>query len=98
MYKKIKVILNKHYPKELVDKILESHNEIKENYLLGRHKSSELEGGFFVEAVRRVIELELFNAYIKLKENLKPLNDQEVRRYENGKGNESFLDYIYLEC
>jgi hypothetical protein len=51
----IKTVLSAKYPEALVDELLKSYNDLKENYKLGRFKPSELEGGFFVEVVRRII-------------------------------------------
>ena len=40
----------------LVDQLLRAHSELKNNYYLGKHKTSELEGGHFAEVVIRVLQ------------------------------------------
>lgn len=40
----------------LVDRLLESYVELKQNYYLGKHKPSELDGGHFVEVVIRILQ------------------------------------------
>lgn len=42
----------------LVDSLLDSYKEIKENFFLERHEPAELNGGKFVEACYRIIEQE----------------------------------------
>lgn len=82
------------YPDDVVGELLDSYFNIKENFYLQRFKSSELEGGFFVECVRRIIEIELFNKVIPIGSNLNNLSDQEIRRYENAVGDESYRLHI----
>lgn len=48
--------LSLNYPRELIDSLIDSYIEIKENYLLERHEPSELNGGKFVEAIIRVLQ------------------------------------------
>jgi hypothetical protein len=50
-------------PTDLVDYLMSAYYEIKENYLLGRHEPSELNGGKFVEACYRIIEQETKGSY-----------------------------------
>lgn len=45
-------------PTILVDSLLDSYKEIKENFFLERHEPAELNGGKFVEACYRIIEEE----------------------------------------
>lgn len=45
-------------PAILVDSLLDSYKEIKENFFLERHEPAELNGGKFVEACYRIIEQE----------------------------------------
>jgi len=90
----IKNMLIAKYPDDLVEELLKSYQQIKENYYLGKFKPSELEGGFFVECVRRIIDLELFGQYVPIGKNLNRFNDQEMRRYENGSGDDSYRLHI----
>lgn len=40
----------------LVERLLESYIEIKQNYYLGKHKPSELDAGHFVELIIRILQ------------------------------------------
>ena len=40
----------------LVDRLLESYIELKQNYYLGKHKPSELDAGHFAEVVIRILQ------------------------------------------
>ncbi len=83
------------YPTDIVEALIKSYTEMKENFHLGKFKPSELEGGFFVECVRRILEIELFNTTIPIGKNLNNFNDVEMRRYENaGTGDEAFRLHI----
>jgi hypothetical protein len=58
MIDKIRQYLKTKLPDELVDYLLTAYIEIKENYILGKHEPSELNGGKLVEACYRIIEFE----------------------------------------
>lgn len=90
----IESILIAKYPKEITDALLNAYKVLKDNFFLGRYKPSELEGGFFVEATRRIIEFELFNTNIPISTPLPNFNDQEMRRYEQGTGDDTFRFHI----
>lgn len=87
-------ILSKKYPEELVRELIQAYSELKRNFSLGLFKPSELEGGFFVEVVRRIIEIELFSKFIPIGKNLRNFNDNEMRRYEEANGDETFRLHI----
>lgn len=53
---RIKIDLKKAYPPELVDALIDSYVEVKENYYLGKFEPSELNGGKFVEAAIRILQ------------------------------------------
>ncbi|MBL7225150.1 MAG: hypothetical protein ISS59_03365 [Desulfobacteraceae bacterium] len=57
--KQIKADLAGKYPVALVDALVTSYMEIKEQFYLGKHEPSELNGGKFVEACVRIIQYEL---------------------------------------
>ncbi|HEX2947157.1 MAG TPA: hypothetical protein VHT96_14520 [Clostridia bacterium] len=78
------------YPPDIVDALLRSYLELKENFSLGKFKPTELEGGFFVECVRRIIEIELFGTIIPIGTTLNTFSDAEMKRYENATGDESY--------
>jgi len=58
MIEKISVDLKTKLPGILVDALLDSYKEIKENFYLERHEPAELNGGKFVEACYRIIDHE----------------------------------------
>jgi len=90
----VESILLKHYPPDLVGNLLASYQALKDNYYLGKHKPSELEGGFFVEATRRIVEYQLFGKLIPPTTQLPPFNDQEMQRYEQASGDDSYRLHI----
>jgi len=90
----IKTQLESKYPSDLVKALIDSYIELKRNFKLGKFKPSELEGGFFVECVRRIIEFELFGTTIPISKKLSIFNDSEMKRYENANGDESFRIHI----
>ena len=61
MLNKVSTDLKAHLPLELVDALLTSYSEIRQNFLLGNHEPSELNGGKFCEACYRIIEYETNN-------------------------------------
>lgn len=90
----IESILITKYPKELTEALLTAYKVLKDNFFLGKYKPSELEGGFFVEATRRIIEFELFNVNIPISASPPNFNDQEMRRYEQATGDDAFRLHI----
>ncbi|MBI5953474.1 MAG: hypothetical protein HY865_17610 [Chloroflexi bacterium] len=90
----IEQILLTKYSKELVETLLNSYKDLKDNFFLGNYKPSELEGGFFVEATRRIIEFELTNTIIPPSTQLSNFNDQEMRKYEQATGDDTFRFHI----
>ena len=69
--------------------MLEAYREIEGNFSLQKWKATELDAGHFVEASRRLIEQELFGTYTPIGRNLATFSDAELKRYENGTGDES---------
>lgn len=57
--KQLKTDLATRFPHLLVDALITSYLEIKEQYYLGKHEPAELNGGKLVEAVSRLIQQEL---------------------------------------
>lgn len=75
-------------PEELVLKLRNSYVALKENFYLGKHKPSELEGGHFAEVVLRILQwatggVPSGTSYTPLGKSL-PRFDQEVKRLESG--------------
>lgn len=58
MLGKVAADLGLKLPSELVDALLDSYSEIKQNFFLGRHEPSELNGGKFCEACIRIVQHE----------------------------------------
>lgn len=71
MIDKIRNDISKKYPKNLVDALIDSYVEIKEQYYLNKHEPSELNGGKFVEACARIIEQELMGQFTPLGTSIK---------------------------
>lgn len=90
----IELQLNAKYPADIVKALIKSYLELKGNFYLGKFKPSELEGGFFVECVRRILDLELFGTTEPIGKNLPSFNDNEMKRYENGVGDEAYRLHI----
>jgi len=74
----------------LSQQIEKAYDELEQKYFIKEWKSSELESGHFVESIRRLIEFKLFGQYTPIGNNLPNFNVQELTRYENSQGNESY--------
>jgi hypothetical protein len=76
---------SKGVPAELVDKLETAYVELKENFYLGKHKPSELEGGHLAELVVRILQWATGGVgserYTPLGKQL-PRFDLEVKRLE----------------
>jgi hypothetical protein len=68
--------LEKHLDPRLVRELLRTYKEIKDQYFLGRHEPSELNGGKFCEVVYRILE------YITSGGNFTPLGRHIPRLVE----------------
>lgn len=82
MIEEFRLDLEKVYAPELVQELLDSFTEVKENYYLGKHEPSELNGGKFVEACVRILQLEITGKYTPIGNKLPSVVD-ELRRFEN---------------
>lgn len=69
-------------PAELVDRLFDAYREIKENFLLGRHEPSELNGGKLCEVVFRILQQETQGTYAKLGTRINNVPEQ-CRKLEN---------------
>lgn len=87
---KIKAHLSSKYPSDLVDTLLNSYEEVLTNYRIEKWKPSELDAGHFVEAVRRIIEQELFGKFTPLSKSMGSFSPAVLSKYESATGNESF--------
>lgn len=87
-------ILENASDEKLATEIVNSFKELERNYTLKSWKTSELDAGHFVEAVRRFIELKLFGSYTPISKNLNSFNDRELNRYLNNQGDDSYRIHI----
>jgi len=67
MLEKVKLDLISKLPQTLVNALLETYQEIKQNFILGKHEPAELNGGKFSEVIVRIIQFETQSG------NFKPL-------------------------
>lgn len=81
-------VLIQSYPQELVEALLAAYDTIEKNYRLRRWKASELDGGHFVEAARRMLDQEFGGQYVPIGKSLPPFSDQVLRQYESKTGPE----------
>ena len=58
MIEKVSNDLKLRLPPELVDALLASYDELKQNFYIGKHEPSELNGGKFCEACFRILQYE----------------------------------------
>lgn len=58
MIEKVSNDLKSKLPPELVDALLTSYDELKQNFYIGKHEPSELNGGKFCEACFRILQYE----------------------------------------
>ena len=81
MINKVKEELTKSYPLELVNSLLESYEELAGNFVRGKLRPSQVEGGRFCEAVIRMLQHETTGNYTPIGT---PLNlDLEIETLKN---------------
>lgn len=90
----LKTILESSSDSTLAKEIIDSFQEIERNYTLKSWKTSELDAGHFVEAIRRFLELKLFGQYTPIGRNLPSFNDRELNRYLNAQGEDAYRLHI----
>lgn len=78
----------------LAKHIIESYKEVEKNYFLKQWKTSELDAGHFVEAVRRFIDLQLTGKYRPIGNSLPPLNEACLQTYQSHSGDDSYRLHI----
>ncbi|WP_376694489.1 hypothetical protein [Wenzhouxiangella sp. EGI_FJ10409] len=86
----IRAELSSAFPNELVDALVDAYSEIEQAFALGKWKASELDSGHFVEAARRILEYVLFGKYTAIGKPLPGFSDHELKKYEQGSGDESY--------
>jgi len=91
MRQKVNKILKDSYGQDVATNVLTSYYEIQNNFIIKKWKPSELDAGHFVEAVRRILEFELFGTSTPISKKLENFNDAVLKRYEQATGkHESF--------
>lgn len=85
---KVKIHLANRFPKDLVEVLINAFDEVQSNYRIEKWKPSELDAGHFVEAVRRLLEHELFGSYTPLDQSLGSFNQQVLNKLESASGDE----------
>jgi hypothetical protein len=81
------------YQANLVDALVNAFNEIESNFARGKWKASEMDASQFVEAARRILEIETGLAPTPIGKALPKFNDGSLKAYEsgmNGTAHESF--------
>lgn len=86
----VQAVLEKKIPKEIATHIIESFLEVEKNYRLEKWKTSELDAGHFVEAVRRLVEHELQGTYTPFSVALGSFSQAVLNRYESLPGAEEY--------
>jgi len=79
MITQTKNILSKSLPSELVDKLIDSYVEIKENYYLAKYRPTSFTGGYFSEVGLRIIQQAIDGNYTGLDDRLPSFHDEVVR-------------------
>jgi len=90
----LKNILETASDKSIAEQILDSFKELEQNFYMKYWKTSELDAGHFVEAIRRLIELKLFGKYTAIGKSLPSFNDTTLQSYLNATGDESYRLHI----
>lgn len=65
-----------------MDRLLKAYRQIKQNFMLGHHEPSELNGGKFCEILVRMLEYEVDEQYTPLGQKLGSMGDK-LRSFEN---------------
>jgi hypothetical protein len=78
----------------LAGAILQTFKDVEKQYFLRSWKTSALDAGHFIEAIRRFIDHKLFGKYTPITKALSALNDQELKRLENATGQDSYRLHI----
>lgn len=86
----VQSVLASRYPAEIAEHIVRSFREVDQNYRLEKWKTSELDAGHFVEAVRRLIEHELQGTYTPFSTALGSFNQSILAKYESSSGEEEY--------
>jgi hypothetical protein len=78
----------------LASAIVQTFKELEKQYFLRSWKTSGLDAGHFIEAVRRFVEHKLFGKYTPISKTLSLLNEKELKRLESATGSDSYRLHI----
>ena len=81
MINQLKTDLSTVFPSDIVEALVDSFVEIRENYYLHRHEPAELNGGKFVEAFVRLLQYYFDGSYTPIGTTIPSMID-ELRRFE----------------
>lgn len=90
----IKTILENASDSKLAEHIINSFKEVEKNFHFKSWKTSSLDAGHFVEAVRRLIEFKLFGQYTPINKPLPNFNEKCLNSYLNKQGEDSYRIHI----
>lgn len=90
----INTILENASDVKLAEHIINSFKEVEKNFHLKSWKTSSLDAGHFVEAVRRLIELKLYGQYTPINKPLPNFNEKCLNSYLNKQGEDSYRIHI----
>jgi len=85
---RIRKVLESRFPLEVAEHVVKSFRNVEQNYRLEKWKTSELDAGHFVEAVRRLIEHELTGSFTPFASELGSFSPQVLTKFENNSGPE----------
>ncbi len=94
MESKVLAIIEQASDSDLANLIIDSYKEVEKHYFVKQWKTSELDAGHFVEAVRRFIELRLNGKYTPIGKSLSSFNDKTMQAYLNESGDDSYRIHI----
>lgn len=94
MQDEVRKILEQSSNEEISNVILNSYLEIEKGYTLSNWKTTGLDAGHFVEAVRRYLELKLFGKYTPIGKSLPAFSDKEMNRLLQATGEEALRIHI----
>jgi hypothetical protein len=78
-------------PDDLIDALFDAYAEAKRRFYLGDHRPNEVEGGRFVEAAIRILQLKVFGTHTPIGTQLSPGVEQIVNRLGSTGGHDPAL-------
>jgi hypothetical protein len=78
-------------PDDLIDALFNAYSEAKRRFYLGDHRPNEVEGGRFVEAAIRILQLKVFGTHTPIGTQLSPGVEQIVNKLGSTGGHDPAL-------